>query len=563
MCGIFCLITKQNLSFDLQSISSLYKRGPDDSGFITFKRNSLRFYFFQSRLLINGIHSKVPIQNSNTILLVNGEIYNYKQLEKLLNVKCEKSDCEILVHLYEYLKNERKLHHFNDYLDGQYSFVIYDKHAHKLFATRDQIGINSMYIGLSEDTIVISSDLKSIKRQNIKNLTIQHFNPYETFDLLLDSYWDDLTFYKKEIYNPTLVINDTIVEAEMNINLLLTQSVIKRVDDLLENNIDFGVLLSGGLDSSLVAGLVSRSAKTYNHYQYKYEHHGIKIKTFSIGINENAPDIIAARKVAEYIGSDHKEYFMTKEEITDNVENIINITETYDTTTIRASTAMYLLISKIKKDFPQLKVLFSGELSDELFCYLYGYNAPSSSEFQNETVKLVKNVYQYDALRANKTAMENGIEIRLPFTDKAFVRYVLHLNPTLKEFNRENNRMEKQLLRDAFKYSDLIPKEILYRKKEQFSDGVSCYNKEENMIDILKEYTLKNVVRSPLICKLRSPHYLQGKETKRRVSSEQVYYKQVFNRLFPNCSHLVKIWKPNWSTSTDPSGRVQTFWNEN
>ncbi len=560
MCGIFCLITKQkNFDFNLQSISSLYKRGPDDSGVITFKDNSAQFHFIQTRLLINGISSKLPIQDDKAILLVNGEIYNYKQLESMLKVKCKMSDCEILLHLYHHLKFQGKLNSFNEYIDGQYSFVIYDKESHRLFASRDQIGINSMYIGYSDNTIMISSDLKSITRQNILNLNIQHFKPYETLDLLLTlSDWSNLTFYKKDIYNPEMVINDTKKDAENNINLLLNQSVIKRVDDLLENNVEFGVLLSGGLDSSLVAGLVLLTAKTYNQHNYR------KIKTFSIGINESAPDIIAARQVARYIGSDHKEYFMTKQEIIDNVENIINITETYDTTTIRASTAMYLLISKIKKDNPQLKVLFSGELSDELFCYLYGYNAPSSQAFQNETVKLVSNVYQYDALRANKTAMENGIEIRLPFTDKAFVKYILHLNPNLKEFNKTNGRMEKQLLRDAFNYSKIIPKTILYRKKEQFSDGVSCYNKEDNMIDILKEYALKNVIRSQAyICKLRAPHYSDGKEVKGKVSSEQVYYKQVFTRLFPNCSHLVEIWKPNWSTFSDPSGRVQAFWNKN
>lgn len=539
MCGIFFLVTKRDFSFDFQSISSLYKRGPDDSGIISFKINNSQFHLIQTRLSINGTTTKLPIQDDTAILLVNGEIYNYKQLEKILKVKCVKSDCEILLHLYHYLKDLNQLENFNEYLDGQYSFVIYDKQTNVLFTSRDHIGINSMYIANSEDTIIISSNLKCITNQNIPNLKINHFKPNNSLKLFLDSYWEELFFYKKDIYIKGLTINDSLDFAQNKIRNLLEKSVIKRLSDLLENKIQFGVLLSGGLDSSLVAGLVSKILKNSRGNPFK-------MKTFSVGINENSPDIISARKVAEYIDSDHTEYFITKDEITCNLENIIEITETYDITTIRASTAMYLLIAKIKKDNPELKVLFSGELSDELFCYLYGYNAPSSVLFQYETVNLVENVYQYDALRANKTSMENGVEIRLPFTDKFFVNYVLHLNVRFKEFNKENGRMEKQLLRDAFKHENLIPKEILYRKKEQFSDGVSCYNKEDNMIDILKGYTLSKV-----------GNCLENE------SSEKIYYSDIFSRLFPNCNGLVSIWRPKWSENIDPSGRVQDFWNEN
>jgi asparagine synthase (glutamine-hydrolysing) len=370
---------------------------------------------------------------------------------------------------------------------------------------------------------------------NSSNIRVNHVVPnmmimsniYNNIQTILSNI-DLITRYPTSfIDNENLLLEDVFhsveKEVKMNINSLLKNSVKTRLNDLIENNIEYGVLLSGGLDSSLIAGLVSKFSNK-------------QIKTFSVGVNEYAPDLIKAREVAKYINSCHTEYYISKYEILNNLENLINCVETYDVTTVRASSAMYLLIQKIKNDFPDIKVLFSGELSDELFCYLYGFNAPSKKDFQNETYNLTTSVYKYDCLRANKTSMENGVEIRLPFTDKHFVNYCLHISPELKMFTKENGKMEKQILRDSFKDDNLIPMNILYRKKEQFSDGVSCLNDEDNMISYLKEHTNNN---------------------------ELNFYKNIFNKKYSNCTNLVSIWKPKWSENEDPSGRIQSFWHKN
>ena len=283
-------------------------------------------------------------------------------------------------------------------LNGQFSFVLYDLITKHILVARDHIGITPLYIGYSKlegetevDRMIICSELKALTNNNlVGNIKVFYPRTYLHHDLNepLENYHKNLFVYKnyyntvnieQAVDGKSLIQRSRILE---NIREKLESSVKLRLKDL---NVEYGVLLSGGLDSSLIASLVVNNNDS-----------GKPIKTFSIGVNENSPDIQAARIVAEFLGTEHKEYYFTIEEGIESIANVIYAVESYDCTTVRASTPMYLLVKKIKQDFPDLKVLFSGELSDELLCYLYGSNAPSDSAFQEETIKLVSNVHLFD-----------------------------------------------------------------------------------------------------------------------------------------------------------------------
>lgn len=526
MCGIYALLsTNKNQKDDT---SSLKKRGPDTFGKVNLKVKDMFITLEHHRLNIVGNNNPQPIYNEehNIYLIVNGEIFNYKELEKELNYTTTFSDCEILIPLY--IKYQYNLNEFFSKINGQYSFVLIDLKNNKLFASRDQIGVTSMYYGYNKNSLVFSSNLTSIKEYNI-------------------FFMEPRTYFYTDISNPVLKVNKYIefsnskvyvsdqFKIENNIKEKLTQAVELRMKNL--ETIEYGFLLSGGLDSSLIASIASKKGAN-------------KIKTFSVGLSENSADLLFANKVAKYLNTEHYNYFITQEEIEENVENIVKTVETYDTTTIRASMAMYLLIKKIKNQFKDIKVLFSGELSDELFCYLYGSNAPNSKDFQTETEKLVNNVYLFDCLRADKTSMSFGVEIRVPFSDPNYVKYILSIDPKLKEFGK-NGKMEKQLLRDSFKEQDYLPNEVLYRKKEQFSDGVSEIGTEQNMIDIMKNYAKKYVKDF----NLKDLNYLLP------ITDEELCYRNLYENEFKEKNiYIIKRWEPNWSDTKDPSGRLQEFW---
>lgn len=577
MCGIFALIQdignfdENNLESNTFSdckdiISKVYQninhRGPDSVGnkLIVDKYFHKSILMIHSRLKINGDDTTQPLMNDdNTVyLIINGEIFNWRELEQELNYKCKKSDCEIIFPLYEKYKND--LQTFFKKINGQFSFFLYDLTNKHILVSRDHIGITPLYVGIKRDkqfvqSYAISSELKCLTELDFDSIKI--FYPrkylYSQIDKLNDTNYytyDYISYYDIIPNEYSLIKRQSILETIRN---KLTESVRIRLRDLIETNVKFGLLLSGGLDSSLISSIVVSLANEMGYAE--------KIKTFSIGINENVPDLMAARSVAEFLNTDHHEYHFTIDEGIDSIEKVIWHTETYDATTIRASVPMYLLTSKIKKDYPDLKVLFSGELSDELLCYLYGANAPSEKDFQLETINLVSNVHMFDCLRANKTCMANSIEVRVPFTDKSFVQYILSLNPKWKMFNTNGN-MEKQILRDAFE--GYLPKSILYRKKEQFSDGVSGFNgKKDNWIDGIKffcnkKYSELEFNNSKMLYTYNRPDTI-----------EKLYYREIFCKLFNNtsykntCEFTVKYWEPKWSTSKDPSGRIQSYWVKN
>lgn len=579
MCGIYGLITDEYKDFKtiIKNVkASSNHRGPDSLGHTLIKipESNMHILLVHTRLHINGDSKTQPISNkTGTIkLIINGEIFNWHDLENELNYKCTQSDCEIIIPLYEKYRDTPDV--IFEKLSGQYSFLLVDLELGEILVGRDHIGITPLYystqcrknkLGYTSNTTVFASELKTIIDSDIgvtyNNDPLSIISPRSYYK---GTFYDSLNFTTADLksymsfndyssLNCKYTIEDDTHKIHTRINELLTKSVRSQLFDMLSNdNGDYGVLLSGGLDSSLIASLVVRLAKEYNV-------EANKIKTFSIGINNNSPDLIAAREVATYLGTDHHEYYFSVSEGIDNLTNVIWYIESYDCTSVRASTAMYMLTKQIKKNYPKIKVLFSGELSDELLCYLYGANAPNDDAFQDETIHLVSNVHYFDCLRANKTCMANSLEVRVPFTDLNYIKYILSLHPKYKRFGPINGYIEKKILRDSF--VGYIPEHILQRKKEQFSDGVSDFDEDNNWIDRLKKYS-ESIYSDNDFNTLKKIYKHNTPTTK-----EHLLYRTIFCKLFKssplgssNSELTVKSWLPKWCDNKDPSGRVQTFY---
>ena len=576
MCGIWCTIVEKSVCTEsyiktiTENVSKLLQhRGPDNTNYsvIDCNNSSKSIIMIHTRLHIVGDSTPQPLtdESGDIHLIINGEIFNWKELAKELDYECKKSDCEIIITLYKkYVRKSLDFTTFFEKINGQFSFVLYDSLNNHVFISRDHIGITPLYYGYDEDKIAFSSELKgltmNLNNRNSFTSSVKTFYPrtyvYTDINNLTQSIITNSTQYYLNYYELELDISskyDNYDSIKKNVNQKLQQSIAIQLSDLMtDNSPEYGVLLSGGLDSSLVASIVSKLSNK-------------KIKTFSIGMTKNSTDLIASRRVAEFLNTDHHEFYFTAEEGINSLKDVIWYTETYDTTTIRAGTAMYLLTKKIKEKFPNLKVLFSGELSDEMLSYLYGGNAPSEKEFQKETIKLVSDVHMFDCLRANKTCMANSIEVRVPFTDPDFVKYILQVPPKFKIFGRLNNykTMEKQLLRDSFNTTDkngkkYLPKDILYRKKEAFSDGVSNHTEgvKENWIDSIIDFCEEKY--GALSFLIRKEIYTLN----RPVPKVQLYYREVFCELFnrnsfTNTSEFtVKFWEPKWcGNNVDPSAR--------
>jgi asparagine synthase (glutamine-hydrolysing) len=581
MCGFSCTIvntsicTEEYIKNIVDNISKLLKhRGPDSMNYKLIDCGIKTIIMIHTRLHIVGDSTSQPLsdEDNSISLIINGEIFNWKELSKELNYECRKSDCEILIPLYKkYIRNDENFESFFKKINGQFSFVIYDHLKKKIFISRDHIGITPLYYGYDETKISFCSEMKGLTMSTNNDKisfvsSIKTFSPrsylYNNIDncesVNLNNYLDyyKLNEFNNESNNKSNKEFNNINIVKGNIKAKLENSIKLQLSDIINSPLlDFGVLLSGGLDSSLVASIISK--------QYSDK----KIKTFSIGMSKNSSDLIASRKVADFLGTDHYEFYFTPEEGISSLKDIIWYTETYDTTTIRASTVMYLLTKKIKEKFPMLKVLFSGELSDEMLSYLYGANAPSEKEFQDETIKLVSEVYLFDCLRSNKTCMANSIEVRVPFTDPELVEYILKLPAYLKTFGKlsNNTRMEKQILRDSFNVLDkngkkYLPSDILFRKKEALSDGISNHNGvdiKENWIESI--ITFCNNKYGGISFNIKREKYNYNKPH----TKEQLYYRELFCELFnknsfSNTSEFtVKFWTPKWCGDgyVDPSAR--------
>ena len=522
MCGILAIIGN---GMDQELVKSLSKRmahrGPDESDMIITENGSILSH---ERLSIIDLHTgKQPIKGTTTAYMIhNGEIYNHQMLRDGIlkdHTFRTHSDSEVIVHLYEEFGYD-----FCNLLDGDWVFVVVD--GNDFIAGRDPMGVKPLYYGFdASGRMYFASEMKSIADQC---KTFSAFPP--------GHYYTPKTGFVK-YYSP---VYEDFSKATKELDLdLIRDSLIESTKKRLMSDAPIGVLLSGGLDSSLTSAIASRLLAE----------NGEKLLSFSIGLDAEAPDAKAARKVAEFIGTEHHEIHFTIEQGIEILEKLIWHLETYDVTSIRASTPMYFLSKAISEK--GIKVVLSGEGADEIFGgYLYFRNAPSSEEFQKETIERVQNLFTADLLRADKSTMAHGIEARVPFLDKAFLEMALQIKPEEKQ-PKTYDGIEKYILRKAFDTPDkpYLPSEVLWRQKEQFSDGVGY-----NWIDQLIEYCSSKVSDEQL--EQAGQQFPYNTPT----TKEAYYYRTIFHQYFPQISsaETVRKWIPKWQENQDPSGRANT-----
>ncbi|KAF1820521.1 glutamine-hydrolyzing asparagine synthase [Dissoconium aciculare CBS 342.82] len=532
MCGVFGCHRHPNVHqfrpTALRMARAIRHRGPDWTGTYT-QNNSILVH---ERLAIIGIENGAqPLTNADQSVaaIVNGEIYNHRELRKSFEGLYEfqtNSDSEVIIPLY--LKYGL---HMAEHLDGIFSIILYDRNLDRLIAARDPIGVISLYQGLdttSPDSVYFASELKSL------HPVCDHIAPFPPGHM-----YDSLTGSMTQYYRPQWLSNADFVPTTPTDYKLLRSLLSKAVERQLMSEAPSGVLLSGGLDSSLIASIAQRMTS---------ERGGERLHSFSIGL-ENAPDLAAAQKAAEYIGTKHHTFTFTVEEGLEAISDVIHHLETFDVTTIRASTPMYLLSRRIKA--LGIKMVLSGEGSDEMFGgYLYFHNAPDSHSFQLELSRRIQNLHLADCLRANKSTAAWGVEARVPFLDTNFLDAVMEIDPADKMI--KPGRMEKYILRKAFDTSDepdvkpFLPDSILWRQKEQFSDGVG-YNWIDGIKDRAALVVTDEMMRNP------KPEWKSDvPDTK-----EAYWFRCMFDEHFPeHCASTVARWTPTWSKETDPSGRV-------
>jgi asparagine synthase (glutamine-hydrolysing) len=570
MCGIFfCLkknselqnetnhYTNEELTIFENAFNLLNKRGPDNSSFI-IKDNKL---FGFKRLSINdlSVDGNQPfffpsLDKYDMLSMCNGEIYNHLELENKYNLKLKsRSDCECIVPLYKLFTHsqnriERNLSNFFNEIDGVFAMLIFDNNKNKIIVARDRIGVKPLFVLNNDDYFIVSSEAKTLNYINChhphfinKNNKISQLPPrtFGIYNLNSDSFETTEYFNMNNFLVPNLEYTQTLSGSRkfdnFEENLLLHISNVhnllyKAVHKRLLSDRPIGCLLSGGVDSSIIASILSNI--------YKKQGNGKKIKTFSIGFPDST-DLKYARIVAEHIDSEHHEYVIQYKDALNAIPEVIQTIETYDITTIRASTPMYLLCKWIKENF-QETVIFSGEGSDEVFGgYLYFHNAPDSFELHRETIRLVSNLHIYDVLRADRCTSGNSLELREPFLDKELINYVCGI---FGNYKQPINGYEKYLLRRAFK--GYLPNSVLWRKKAAFSDAVS--GSEKPWYKYIQEYCDTLITDDELKEANNNKPGIQ-------FTKESYWFYKTFKQLFPKYNLNVDYWLPKWSNTTDPS----------
>lgn len=518
MCSIMGYIGSRLSDDDFKlGFERTVSRGPDMSRIIKLNNGLLGFH----RLAIMGLTDKgmQPFTYKNNMLVCNGEIYGFRPIKDELMQKGyafeSDSDCEILLPLYELYGTE-----MFKMLDAEFALIIYDGKSQEFIAARDPIGIRPLYYGYDGDGgILFASEPKNIVGLADK---IMPFPP--------GHYYKDGEFYcYNDITAVDGVCHDDLETVCRNIHDKLVAGIEKRLDA----DTPVGFLLSGGLDSSLVCAVSAKLLKK-------------PIKTYAIGMSEDAIDLKYAKQVADYIGSEHKEIYMTPEDVISSLDDVIHLLGTFDITTIRASMGMYLICKAIHEQ-TDVRVLLTGEISDELFGYKYTDFAPDAAAFQAESQKRVRELHMYDVLRADRCISVNSLEARVPFGDLDFVKYVMSVDPEIK-LNKYGKG--KYLLRHAFEEGNYLPHEILWREKAAFSDAVG-----HSMVDYLKEYAEQQYTDKEFEegCKKYSHA--------RPFTKESLLYREIFEKYYPGQADMVTdFWMPNKSWEgcnvNDPSARV-------
>ncbi len=531
MCGIFAVLSShfKDVNFERQNFHKGQNRGPENSVFKKINNNAI---FGFHRLAINGYtnpSSEQPIETNDCVLICNGEIYNWTELHDTLNIPSKTgSDCEIIIHLYKQFGIEYTLNK----LDGVFSFVLFDKVKNKTFVSRDPFGVRPLFCSYTNKApqyyYVFSSELKMMTHMITEHLyNAQQFTPGSYAEINMTNG----NIVNKQYYNSVstnLVLNPGQTRIEKLyckcIKDALTDAVNKRVSN---TDREIACLLSGGLDSSLITALVVKSLENPS-----------KLKTWSIGM-EGSEDLKYARLVATHLGTDHHEMVLSKEEFLDVIPEVIYATESYDTTTIRASVGNWL-ISKFIKEFSDAKVVFNGDGSDEVTGgYMYFHYAPNALEFDHECKRLLNDICYFDVLRSDRSISSHGLEARTPFLDKSFVQMYLSIPAKFRFNTMKETGIEKYLLRKAFENDNLLPNEVLWRRKEAFSDGVSA--SKESWFE-----TIQNHARE----KYKDMN-LDG------PTSEKYWYRVIFNEFYPECKNTIPyMWMPRFVTAFDASART-------
>ncbi len=525
MCGIWAYISRDPINVETYEtyVQRLQDRGPEGTRLVQVAPNIVLGF---TRLAINGLSEAgmQPMEHNGSFAVTNGEIYNYRELAKEFGLEMTTgSDCEIIPKLYDRLGNEVWAA-----LDGVFATVLVDIKLGKAIIARDPYGVRPLFIANDpKGGILISSELKGLvgvaDLTTAKQLEPGTFLNVDTRSLEHEQQrWHQIPFLKIPLEE----------QAAQAIRVALENAVKKRM--LTERPV--AALLSGGVDSSLIAALVQRELKAVG---------APPLKTFSIGF-EGSEDLKYAKMVAEHIGSDHHEIIRTPDQFFESIPEVIKAIESYDTTSVRASVGNWN-VAKAIKELSDCKVVFNGDGSDEVFGgYLYFYNAPTPTEFENETTRLLKDICYYDVLRSDRSISSHGLEPRTPFLDRQFVATAKSIATSLRQ-PIKGQQPEKWLLRTAFQDTGLLPDAVLWRKKEAFSDGVSGITKAwyEEIADRVPSTEHQEYSHLP------------------PKTPEQAYYRSIFESIYPNCSHVIPyFWMPLWSKTTDPSARTLTVYSE-
>ena len=545
MCGIVSIFNIRQQSPELRQKAlkmsqKIRHRGPDWSGIYCGKTAILA----HERLsIVDPESGRQPLFSTDRkqILAVNGEIYNHQDIRRQYQGKYDfqtGSDCEVILALYR-----DKGIHFLEELSGIFAFALYDEEQDAFLVARDQIGVIPLYIGFDSDgKVYVASELKALEGQ------CERYEPF----LPGHYYWSKepgmKRWYQRDWFEYDAV-KDNPASSE-DIRQALRQAVKKQ----MMSDVPYGVLLSGGLDSSVISAITENFAEHRIEDDSQSKAWWPRLHSFAVGL-KGAPDLAKARRVAEHIGTVHHEINYTIQEGLDAIRDVIYFIETYDVTTVRASTPMYLLARVIKS--MGIKMVLSGEGADEIFGgYLYFHKAPSAEEFHKETVRKLSKLHLYDCLRANKSLAAWGVEGRVPFLDKEFLDVAMRTNPEAKMC--PGTTMEKRIVREAF--SDMLPQEIVWRQKEQFSDGVGY-----SWIDTLKKITSEQVSDEQMA------HAAERFPINTPLCKEEYYYRSIFEEHFPSesaarsvpheasvaCSTAIALeWDEAWKNMNDPSGRA-------
>ena len=545
MCGIVSIFNIQQQTSELRQKAlrmsqKIRHRGPDWSGIYCGKTAILA----HERLsIVDPESGKQPLfsVDGKQILAVNGEIYNHKEIRKQYEGKYAfqtGSDCEVILALYR----DKGIDFLED-ISGIFAFALYDEENDSFLIARDQIGVIPLYIGYDSDgKVYVASELKALEGQ------CERYEPF----LPGHYYWSKdpgMKRWYKRVWFDYDAVKDNPASSE-DIRQALRNAVKKQ----MMSDVPYGVLLSGGLDSSVISAITQSYSERRIEDNSQTKAWWPRLHSFAVGL-KGAPDLAKARMVADHIGTVHHEINYTIQEGLDAIRDVIYFIETYDVTTVRASTPMYLLARVIKS--MGIKMVLSGEGADEIFGgYLYFHKAPSAEEFHKETVRKLSKLYLYDCLRANKSLAAWGVEGRVPFLDKEFLDVAMRTNPAAKMC--PGKTMEKRIVREAF--SDMLPEEIVWRQKEQFSDGVGY-----SWIDTLKKMT------EELVTDEQMAHAAERFPINTPMCKEEYYYRSIFEEHFPSesaarsvpheasvaCSTAIALeWDEAWKNMNEPSGRA-------